>query len=49
MKKSTKPTKAPRRPLTQQDLGAVLGGTFTSGIVQNGGGGTDKTGGNGTG
>jgi hypothetical protein len=44
MKKLTKPTKALRRPLTQQDLAAVLGGTFTWGsIVQNGVGGTGKT------
>jgi hypothetical protein len=47
MKKITKATKAPRRPLTQQDLAAVLGGhngtIVVENIVQNGVGGTGKT------
>jgi hypothetical protein len=40
MKKLTKATKAPRRPLTKQDLAAVLGGNEGTIIVANGVGGT---------
>jgi hypothetical protein len=53
MKKPIKATKSPRRPLTQQDLAAVLGGTggtiISENVVANGVGETDKTGSNGTG